>query len=124
MATPATVARDKRVWIAAEAARPEQLKLLETVVNLDSGTGDVEGGRKVGEIMVARLVAMGATVERVPAEIPGLPDNIVATLTGTGKGRVLLIGHLDTVFDPGTVADRPFRIDGGTAYGPGVTDMK
>ena len=124
MAASAPVARDKRVWAAAEAARPEQLKLLESVVNIDSGTGDVEGGRKVGDIMAARLVALGATVERVPAEIPGLPDNIVATLTGTGKGRVLLIGHLDTVFDPGTVAKRPFRIEGTLAIGPGVSDEK
>ena len=37
---------------------------------------------------------------------------------------MLLIGHLDTVFDPGTAAERPFRIDDGTAFGPGVTDMK
>jgi glutamate carboxypeptidase len=36
----------------------------------------------------------------------------------------MLIGHMDTVFDPGTVAERPFRIDEGIAYGPGVTDMK
>ena len=124
MAAPAPVARDKRVWAAAEAARPEQLKLLESVVNIDSGTGDVEGGRKVGDIMVARRVALGATVVRVPAEIPGLPDNVVATLIGTGKGRVLLIGHLDTVFDPGTVAKRPFRIEGTRTIGPGVSDEK
>lgn len=121
-AAPAPVARDKRVWAAAEAARPEQLKLLESIVNI--GTGDVEGGRKVGDIMAARLVALGATVERVPAEMPGLPDNVVATLTGTGKGRVLLIGHLDTVFDPGTVAKRPFRIEGTRELGPGVSDEK
>ena len=37
---------------------------------------------------------------------------------------MLLIGHMDTVFDPGTAAARPFRIDEGTAHGPGVTDMK
>lgn len=123
-AAPTPVALDKRVWAAAEAARPEHLKLLETLVNIDSGTGDVEGGRKVGDIMAARLVALGAAVERVPAEIPGLPDNIVATLAGTGKGRVLLIGHLDTVFDPGTVARRPFRIEGSRALGPGVSDEK
>ena len=37
---------------------------------------------------------------------------------------MLLIGHMDTVFDPGTAAERPFRIDDGVAHGPGVTDMK
>ncbi len=49
----------------------------------------------------------------------------VATFHGRADGpRILLIGHMDTVFDPGTAAERPFRIDDGIAYGPGVTDMK
>ena len=48
-----------------------------------------------------------------------------ARSTGLAGGpRVLLIGHMDTVFDPGTAAERPFRIEDGVAYGPGVTDMK
>ncbi|HXA40164.1 MAG TPA: glutamate carboxypeptidase [Phenylobacterium sp.] len=117
-------ARDAKVWAAAEAARPAQLKLLEQVVNIDSGTGDVEGGRKVAGILGARLKAMGFAVESVKAEADGLPDNTVATLSGTGKGRVLLIGHIDTVFEPGTVAQRPFRMDAEKAYGPGVSDEK
>jgi glutamate carboxypeptidase len=117
-------ARDAKVWAAAEAARPAQLKLLEQVVNIDSGTGDVEGGRKVAGILGARLKAMGFAVESVKAEADGLPDNTVATLSGTGKGRVLLIGHIDTVFEPGTAAQRPFRMDAEKAYGPGVSDEK
>lgn len=118
------VAKDARVWAAAEAARPAQLKLLEQVVNIDSGTGDVEGGRRVAAILAERLKAIGMTIESVPAEAPGLPDNTVATLKGKGKGRILLIAHLDTVFGPGTAARWPFRIDGDTAYGPGVADEK
>jgi glutamate carboxypeptidase len=120
----APVAKDAKVWAAAEAARPEQLKLLEQVVNIDSGTRDVEGGRKVAAILTDRLKALGYTVESVKAEAPDLPDNTVATLKGTGKGRILLIGHLDTVFGPGTVAKRPFRMDAEKAYGPGVADEK
>ena len=46
------------------------------------------------------------------------------TLTGKGKGRILLIGHLDTVFGPGTAAKRPFHTDATKAYGPGVSDEK
>lgn len=118
------VPKDTKVWVAAEKARPEQLKLLEQVVNIDSGTGDVAGGRKVAAILTARLKALGMTVESVPAEAPGLPENTVARLSGTGKGRVLLIGHLDTVFEPGTVAKWPFKIDGTRASGPGVADEK
>jgi glutamate carboxypeptidase len=123
-AAPKAVAKDVKVWAAAEAARPEQLKLLEQVVNVDSGTGDVEGGRKVAAILGARLKALGFSVESVKAEAEGLPENTVATLKGTGKGRILLIGHIDTVFGPGTVAKRPFRMDAEKAYGPGVSDEK
>jgi glutamate carboxypeptidase len=116
--------RDPKVWAAAEAAKADELKLLEQIVNIDSGTGDIEGGRKIAAILGARLKAMGFTVESVKAEAPGLPENTVATLTGTGKGRVLLIGHIDTVFEPGTAAKRPFRMDADKAYGPGVSDEK
>ncbi len=117
-------AKDAKVWAAAEAARAGQLKLLEQVVNIDSGTGDAEGGRKVAAVLVPRLKAMGMNIETVKAEADGLPENTVATLTGTGKGRILIISHLDTVFGPGTVAKWPFRIDGDRATGPGVSDEK
>jgi glutamate carboxypeptidase len=113
-----------RVLAAAQAARSAELQLLEQVVNVDSGTGDVEGGRKVAAMLVARLKALGMTVESVPAEEPGLAENTVATLTGRGKTRILLIGHIDTVFEPGTAQRRPFRTDGKRAYGPGVADEK
>ncbi|MFO0020724.1 MAG: glutamate carboxypeptidase [Alphaproteobacteria bacterium] len=116
--------RDEGLWKAAEAARPEQLKLLETLVNIDSGTGDVEGGRRVLDVLAPRLEALGARVERVPAEIPGLPDNLVATLKGKGKSKILMIGHIDTVFEPGTAARWPYSVSGDRATGPGVGDEK
>ncbi|MGH6964350.1 MAG: glutamate carboxypeptidase, partial [Phenylobacterium sp.] len=124
LAAPKPVPKDAKVWAAAEQARPEQLKLLEEIVNIDSVTGDVDGGRKVAAVLGPRLKALGFTVESVPAEAPGLPENTVATLQGTGKGRILIIGHIDTVFGPGTVAKRPFRMDAEKAYGPGVSDEK
>lgn len=124
LAAPKAPAKDAKVWAAAEAARADQLKLLEQVVNIDSGTGDVEGGRKVADVLVPRLEALGFQVERIPAEAPDLADNLVATLKGTGKGRILMIGHIDTVFGPGTVAQRPFKIVGDHAMGPGVSDEK
>jgi len=104
--------------------RPAQLELLEQLVNIDSGTGDVAGGQKVSLIVADRLRALGMTVELLKAEAPNLPDNVVATLKGTGKGRLLLIAHTDTVFGPGTVAKRPYRTDATRAYGPGVSDEK
>src|SRR5579862_9308898 len=85
--------KDAKVWAAAEQARPEQLKLLEQAVDIDSGTGDVDGGRKVAALLAPQLKALGFSIESVPAEAQGLPENVVATLSGTGKGRILLIGH-------------------------------
>jgi glutamate carboxypeptidase len=117
-------APDKKVWAAAQAARTDQLKLLQTVVDIDSGTGDVEGGRKVAAVLIPELKALGSTIETVPAEATGLPENTIATFTGTGKGHILMIGHIDTVFGPGTVAQRPYRVDGDHARGPGVSDEK
>ena len=117
-------AKDAKVWAAAERLRPAQIQTLEQVVNIDSGTGDVAGGRKVASLLVPRLQALGMNVETVAAEAPDLPENIVATLKGSGRGRILIIGHIDTVFGPGTVAQRPFRIDGDRAMGPGVSDEK
>ena len=116
--------RDAKVWSAAEAARAEQLKLLEQAVDIDSGTGNVAGGRQVAALFAERLRALGADIQMVPAEAPDLPENLVATLKGTGKGRILLIGHMDTVFEPGEAARRPFRTDAEKAYGPGVGDEK
>jgi len=124
LAAPAKPAKDPKVWAAAEAARADQLKLLEQAVNIDSGTGDADGGRKVAALLIPRLKALGMTVEQVKAEADDLPENTVATLTGTGKGRILMIGHIDTVFGPGTVAQRPYRVDGDKARGPGVSDEK
>ena len=115
---------DRALLAAAEAARPGQLALLQQVVDIDSGTGDAAGAAKVQAVLAERLRALGAAVETVPAEAPGLGDNLVARLRGTGKGRLLIIGHIDTVFPAGTVAGRSFRIEGGRAYGPGVSDEK
>jgi glutamate carboxypeptidase len=116
--------RDAMVWGAAERLRPAQLQTLEQLVNVDSGTGDVAGGRKVASLLVPRLKALGIDFQTVVAEAPDLPENIVASLKGTGRGRILMIGHIDTVFGPGTVAQRPFRIVGDRATGPGVSDEK
>jgi len=112
------------IFAAALAARGEQLDLLRTLVNIDSGTGDVEGGHKIAGVLIPRLKALGAAVETVPAEAPGLPENIVATVKGSGKARILMIGHIDTVFGPGTAAARPYTIEVDQAHGPGVADEK
>jgi len=72
----------------------------------------------------SELESLGAKVESVPPAAPAVGDNVVATLTGTGKGRILLIAHMDTVFPHGTVAQRPYRVVGDRGIGPGAGDDK
>jgi glutamate carboxypeptidase len=116
--------RNEKVYQAVEANRAGALELLKEIVNLDSGTGDVEGGAKVEAVLRARLIQLGAEVRTEPAEAPGLPDNLVAVFHGSGKGKILIIAHIDTVFGPGTAAARPFSMDKDRAHGPGVGDEK
>jgi glutamate carboxypeptidase len=113
-----------KVYAAVEAHRAAALALLEQIVDIDSGTGDVEGGTRVEAVLAERLRALGAEVRSVPAEAPDLPPNLVAVFHGKGKGRILIVAHIDTVFGPGTVAGRPFSVDGDRAHGPGVGDEK
>ena len=120
----AAAPRNEKVYQAAEANRAGALELLREIVNIDSGTGDVEGGTKVEAALRTRLVQLGAAVRTEPAEAPGLPDNLVAVFHGTGKGKILIIAHVDTVFGPGTAAARPFSTDTERAHGPGVGDEK
>ncbi len=112
-----------RLRSLAETVLPDFLADLERLVNTDCGSYTKTGVDEVGRWTADRLRSLGATVEiDVNAE---LGDTVVARFHGRPGGpRVLLIGHLDTVFDPGTAAERPFRIQDGRAYGPGVTDMK
>ena len=123
-AQAASAKRDDKVWAAVEAARPAQLRMLEQIVNIDSGTGDVDGSNKIQALLMTELKALGMTVESIPAEAPNLGANTVATLTGRGKTRILMIAHTDTVFEPGAAKQRPYRADETRAYGPGVADEK
>jgi glutamate carboxypeptidase len=123
-AAPAAAQRDKAVYRAVEASRPAAIELLKRIVDIDSGSGDIAGGERVEAILSAPLQAAGAVVRTVPAEVSGVAPNLVAVFHGSGKARVLIIAHVDTVFSPGTVAKRPFRIEGNHAYGPGVGDEK
>ncbi len=108
---------------AVARAEPGYLADLEGLVNIDCGSYTKPGVDAVGRWVADALRELGADVEVVPNEELG--DTVVGRFTGDAEGSsALLIGHMDTVFDAGTVAQRPFRVDGGRALGPGVTDMK
>jgi glutamate carboxypeptidase len=110
-----------------EARLPRYLAELETLVNIDCGSYSPDGVNQVADLVADRLGSIGAEVERTVHEPtddrPQLGDLVVGRIAGDGP-RLLLIGHMDTVFDPGTAAQRPYRTEGDRAFGPGVTDMK
>ncbi len=110
---------------AISADLPAYLADLERLVNIDCGSYTPDGVDTVGRWVTEFLTELGATVETRPDPAGRLGATVIATFEGRAGGpRTLLIGHMDTVFDAGTAAERPFRMEDGVAYGPGVTDMK
>jgi len=114
---------NKNLLERATAARPAAVKMLESMVSIDSGTGSEKGLDLVGAMVAEEAKRLGMRVEFSSAA-PAVGKNLVATLQGKGKAKILLMAHMDTVFADGTAAARPFRIQGERAYGPGVADDK
>ncbi|PMY61324.1 MULTISPECIES: M20/M25/M40 family metallo-hydrolase [Pseudomonas] len=123
LAIHASAAPHPQVQNDAQQYQGDALKLLERLVNIDSGSGYEAGLDQVSDIAIAELKKLGASIEKVPNGTAG-GSHVLATLKGTGKARILLMAHMDTVFKEGTAAERPFRIQDGRAYGPGVMDDK
>ena len=105
-----------------QGKQKEMLKLLEQLVNIDSGSYCKDGVTACGDIISEELRTLGFQTEKIPEEHWG--SHVRAERPGQMSKRLLLSAHLDTVCPAGTVAKRPFRIDGNLAYGPGVGDMK
>jgi len=124
MAFSANGAPNNKVLTAAQACEPSARSLLQQLVQIDSGTGDVPGLTAMVKVLQTELEGLGASVEIVPAASPAVGDNLVATLKGTGRGRILLIAHMDTVFPRGAVAERPYTVAGDHGIGPGAGDDK
>jgi glutamate carboxypeptidase len=112
---------------AVQARLPRFLAELESLVNLDCGSYTPAGVNRVANLVGSSLAELGATVERIPHEPdtgqPQLGDLVIGSLPGNGP-RLLLIGHMDTVFGEGTAAERPYTVRGERAFGPGTSDMK
>lgn len=117
-------ASDARMIATVDAEQARTLKFLETMVNQNSGSRNLEGVRKVRDIVVSEFAALGFTQRWIPMEHTGRAGHLVLTHKGRKEAKkLLLIGHLDTVFEP----DSPFQtyvLNGNKATGPGVGDDK
>ena len=116
----ATKEREVIDWLA-EQRQPMQA-LLQTLVDIDSGSYNKAGVDKAGAAICDFLAAHGVTFEVIAHERFG--NAIRATVGTPGNRNILLMGHRDTVYPDGEAERRPFCSDGARAYGPGVADMK
>jgi glutamate carboxypeptidase len=119
---------DAALLKAATAAAPAVTATLKDLVEIETGTGDAEGMAAMGRYLEAAFTARGGRVERRKPTGGVAGDIITARWTGSGKGRLLLIAHMDTVYQRGALARAPFKLvdspQGPLAYGPGISDDK
>jgi glutamate carboxypeptidase len=114
---------ERRIASWVEAHTTEPVELLERVVNQNSGTLNLAGVRRLGDVFRAELDAIGFETRWIDGSAVGRAGHLFAERGGDRGKRLLLIGHLDTVFEAGSPFQR-FERQGDTARGPGVADMK
>lgn len=116
----------KDLSTAVDRLVPDGLAFLERMVGLESPSYDADRVNALGQYVAEAFEQLGGTVERHTE--PDRGDHLLirfdALSEGAGRPPIMLLGHLDTVWPAGTIADRPFTIDGDTATGPGIFDMK
>jgi glutamate carboxypeptidase len=121
--TSALSVRERAIAAAVDRREKAGLELLERLVNINSGTMNFAGVRKVGDVLRLELDRLGFETTWVDGAPFGRAGHLVAERTGRGP-RLLLIGHLDTVFEQGSPFQKFERTSDSTARGPGITDMK
>jgi glutamate carboxypeptidase len=115
---------EQKIAATVTAETDRHIALLERLVNVNSGSLNLPGVTRVGEMVRAELEPLGFAVQWIDMKETGRAGHLVATHKGNGRGkRILLIAHLDTVFE----AESPFQKfvrNGDRATGPGVGDDK
>jgi len=115
---------EKRVITIVDQRMPEAINFLEKIININSGTNNLEGVKEVGMVFKGELDAMGFDSKWIsmPAEMKRA-GHLQAERKGIKGKKLLLLGHIDTVFEPEGNAAGFVRKDS-LAYGPGTSDMK
>jgi len=102
----------------------EAVELLKEVVNINSGTMNFAGVKQVGEVFMKKFEELGMETEWVDGKAFNRSGHLVARIEG-GKGKkIMMIGHLDTVFEPDSPNQEWRPVDNHWVKGPGIADMK
>jgi glutamate carboxypeptidase len=103
--------------------RNQMLTVLKQMVEIESPSDNKTAVDNLGAFLAWEFERLGGKVKIFPQKKYG--DHLIAEFAGRGHGKpVLMLGHFDTVWPLGTLANMPFRLESGRAYGPGVLDMK
>jgi glutamate carboxypeptidase len=115
---------EARIAEAVSANRATAVELLAETVDINSGTLNVEGQRRVYDALAPHFEALGFEVRYAGPDVSQRGGHLVATRTGDRGKRLLLIGHLDTVFEEDSPFQRWEPVNDSVARGPGASDMK
>jgi glutamate carboxypeptidase len=121
--TPLLSQEERTIVRAVDADSARALALLQRIVDINSGTMNFAGVRRVADVLRAELDSLGFTTRWVDGTSFHRAGHLVAEHPGPGP-KIVLIGHLDTVFEPSSPFQRFERLDDSTARGPGIIDMK
>ena len=120
---PALSSEERAMAAFIDAHDVEAVALLERAVNINSGTMNLAGVREVGALFRVELDRLGFSTAWVDQAAVARAGHLIAEHPGPGP-KMLLIGHLDTVFERDSPFQRFERLEAGAARGPGVIDMK
>jgi glutamate carboxypeptidase len=126
--------RNNSLFEMAGGEQAALMKTLEQLVNIESGSRDQAGLRELSALLVSRLQGLGAETQvyqpnttdtyRMFDSPAHIGSAVIGRYRGSGTRKILLMAHMDTVYEHGTLARRPFRIEGNRAFGPGIADDK
>lgn len=131
-ASASWAASPQEIMQIAESQKQSYLETLKTLVNIESGSKDLEGLNQMAKVVADQLKNVGAEVSVIEStDIYRMDDTpekmgpiVKGVLKGQGKSKIMMIAHMDTVYERGMLKNQPFKIDGNQVYGLGIIDDK
>ena len=132
MSTSVLAVTPQEIKKEVDSQQAPYLNTLKELVNIESGSKDIAGLNQIAQLISEKLKATGAQVNIIQSQdiyrMDDTPDQIgpivKGVLKGKGKSKIMLIAHMDTVYQKGQLKDQPFKVDGNKAYGLGIIDDK
>jgi glutamate carboxypeptidase len=115
----------RQILAALQARQAEVETFIQSLVEVESPSGDMEGSRAVVDLLVQAAGELPCvdSIERV--DVPDFGQHLVIrAFQKQVQQQILMVGHTDTVHSRGSLSERPWRREAGKIYGPGIFDMK